>query len=1045
MNKFNFVESIAEEEILILEEQSKKDLSTISKSNSKKSNDTGSQNKQRRGRPRKNKNNPNSTKEIVGNKSKVSVSEESITPIKSDATDLVNKPFNLVYDRIDASKASEGSDIAGEIKNKKEKKGKKTPLTSKKKNASIEKESFFQKMERMEKERLLEYERALLEAVKLKAPASVVLVSNKIDDNKLSSSRVVPPLKTDVVDEPIINVQVDKILSEESNKQSDEIVSSAKVKNSEEAKLKNDNEKINSFEIILENKLNVVEEKINKTSDTSRSLEKKQRRGRPPKNKKIEPKRNENKTEKDFSVESNQSETKVSDNLIINKQTETDKKFSNEPKGRKSEFMLTSDDLFASVFANNDETKSDAIEQYDEKIIIDDKQEKDIPEETKQKASQKHSEKENVLSDIIDDRIEKKIERNDNALDLAKVETANTNKEITSIIESSHYKKRRGRPRKNEVLIDTAKDAVISTGKEPIADNIATIDEKIKSKEEPNSEIQTISEKVNQIKKKKGRRSKKNPFFVVVSKEEKPKEAIEEDKKEAISSIKDAISSTLKKVEPATVRKVIEPLADLYHIPQAKALSFDAKQNAYINRFIDEVERFLVHEMYVDRTSKIILAVSGGVDSIVMLDVMALLADKYKFSLFVAHYNHNLRENSSEKDQEFVRKASESYNLPFYNASGKVRQYAEKNGISIEQASRFLRYSFLERTSRNLKADFVATAHTADDSSETFLLNLLRGSGLTGLSGIPYRRQFVKDVLLIRPFINFNKSGLIKYAGIRNIKWREDETNALQNYTRNKIRHDLIPKLANDYNPSIIEIINRTAKLMQGADRIIHGYVRNHLQSVITDINTDRFSIKLSFFQTFDRFIQGEMLQSALMKYFRIQPLSMNIIDRIVALQDSEISSKCAVTKTIHAVKDRGVLVFAKKQFLKEVNTIIDRVGKFKVGNVTIVLKEVQRKSYEPSKNPNIEYFDYDAIPPALFIRNWNAGDSFNPLGMKGNMKVSDFLTNQKCAFVDRQNVLVLASKSEVIWVLGMRIGDKFKVRNDTEKVLRVEIRYSEK
>ncbi len=568
-----------------------------------------------------------------------------------------------------------------------------------------------------------------------------------------------------------------------------------------------------------------------------------------------------------------------------------------------------------------------------------------------------------------------------------------------------------------------------------------------KDKEIPESE-ESILDKVRKSKKRRGKKTKKNQFIVVTKDENnKPKPVSEEEKETASSSIKDAIVSKFNQ-EPATppVRmKTIEPLVDLYTIAPEKLLTVEEKKNEFITKFLSDVEHFLIHEMYVDRSSKIVVAVSGGVDSIVLLDILALLSDKYKFSIFVAHYNHNLRGDSSDNDQQFVSDVAAAYNLPVYVAGGKVRTYAEKNAVSIEAAARFLRYSFLERTSRNLNSDFVATAHTSDDSAETFLMNLLRGAGLTGLSGIPFRRQFVKDVLLIRPFINFDKATLIKYAKLRKIKWHEDETNSLQGYTRNRVRHDLIPKLKNDYNPKIVEIINRTSKLMQGADRIIHGYVRNNLPNVLTDVQTDKFTIKLPIFQTFDRFIQGEMIQSALMKYLRVQLPSLKSIDRVVALQDSEIGAKCEVTKTITAIRDRNTIVFARKQYLKEINTVIDRIGKFKVSNITIVLKEVTRKQMEFSKNPNVEYFDMQSVPPALFLRTWQEGDVFKPLGMTGTMKITDFLTNEKVDFVDRQNVLVLAAQTEIIWILGKRISEKFKVKPESQSILKIEIRYNEK
>ena len=158
-----------------------------------------------------------------------------------------------------------------------------------------------------------------------------------------------------------------------------------------------------------------------------------------------------------------------------------------------------------------------------------------------------------------------------------------------------------------------------------------------------------------------------------------------------------------------------------------------------------------------------------------------------------------------------LRRLCAEYNIPLYTANGRVKQYAEKNSVSIEMAARFLRYSFFERTTRNIKADYMATAHTADDSAETFIMNLLRGSGLTGLSGISSRRPFIKDVMLIRPLLTMKKADLIKYAKKRKLEWHEDETNSLMQYTRNKVRHELLPGLAKDYNPAIIDVINRSA------------------------------------------------------------------------------------------------------------------------------------------------------------------------------------------------------------------------------------------
>ncbi len=475
-----------------------------------------------------------------------------------------------------------------------------------------------------------------------------------------------------------------------------------------------------------------------------------------------------------------------------------------------------------------------------------------------------------------------------------------------------------------------------------------------------------------------------------------------------------------------------------------KLLRKSDRNDKLIQSIIEKVEEFLVKEMYIDHTSRVLLAVSGGVDSIVLLDCMAVLSDKYKFGLFVAHYNHKLRGEASDRDEQFVKSVCQSYNIPFYSANGKVKQFAEKNSMSIETAARFLRYSYFERTVRTISGDFLATAHTADDSAETFLMNLIRGAGLTGLSGIPSRRQFIKDVLLIRPIISFKKKQIIEYAKRRRLDWVEDETNMLQQYTRNKIRHDLIPKLASDFTPSIVDIINRAANLIHGADNLVHTYVKAQLPNVISEVQPDRFSIKLSIFNTLDDFLQGEIIQTALGKYFRLQAQSLNIIDRIIELQNSEIGAICEINKKIFAIRERNQITVARKKDTFKVNMLIDPVGKYKIGNYSLILRKVERAELEFSKNPNVEYIDANSLPPVLYLRNWEPGDSFAPLGMQGSMKVSDYLT-EKISSIDKQGVLVLSTKTEIIWLIGMRLSDKYKVKKNTKNIIKLEFRTNEK
>ncbi|MDQ1265629.1 MAG: tRNA(Ile)-lysidine synthase, partial [Bacteroidota bacterium] len=217
-------------------------------------------------------------------------------------------------------------------------------------------------------------------------------------------------------------------------------------------------------------------------------------------------------------------------------------------------------------------------------------------------------------------------------------------------------------------------------------------------------------------------------------------------------------------------------------INSRKLYTPEEKKNPIIQKFINSVEEFLLRELYIPDGSELLIAVSGGVDSCVLLDIIANISVNHKYILNVAHYNHGLRGSDSDSDENFVGKIAAEYNIPFHHSKGKVKQYAKKNALCIEHAARVLRYIFLERTSGMLKAEYVATAHTADDLAETFFINLFRGSGLTGLAAIPSKRLMSKTVKLIRPLIKMKKKDIIEYAKLRNLKWREDYTNAMVNF-----------------------------------------------------------------------------------------------------------------------------------------------------------------------------------------------------------------------------------------------------------------------
>ncbi|MCK5742398.1 MAG: tRNA lysidine(34) synthetase TilS, partial [Chlorobi bacterium] len=471
-----------------------------------------------------------------------------------------------------------------------------------------------------------------------------------------------------------------------------------------------------------------------------------------------------------------------------------------------------------------------------------------------------------------------------------------------------------------------------------------------------------------------------------------------------------------------------------------KHLVSDAQmKNKSISDFLTKFEDYLHNEAHIDEYSKIMIAVSGGVDSMSLLDALANLAHEYKFKLYVAHYNHKLRGLSSDADEELVRKTADKYNIPYYKSTGNVRQHSEKLGLSLELAARNLRYRFFERMAKTLKVNYIVTGHTSDDTAETFLLNLIRGSGITGLSGIPRQRYIGKNISIVRPYLNMRKQEIIRYAKARKLKWNEDESNSLLFFTRNKVRHDLIPKLKDDYSPAIIDVINRTSKLLRGADNYISEQVQKMLQSVIRNKVGTRFSVLISLFNTFDEFIQGEVLQTALTSFYKMQNVSMQTIDRILELLQKPTGALCEVNKSIIALRDRDYIIFDKKKENFNINLPINKSGEFVAGNAKLILSKVAKKDINYDDSPNVEYFDADLLPSRLYIRSYMPGDAFQPLGMTGTMKISDFLTNEKMPLIDKPYVLMLATQNDIAWICGKRISDKFKITDDTKNVVKAE------
>lgn len=455
---------------------------------------------------------------------------------------------------------------------------------------------------------------------------------------------------------------------------------------------------------------------------------------------------------------------------------------------------------------------------------------------------------------------------------------------------------------------------------------------------------------------------------------------------------------------------------------------------------LQKTVHFLEQEIRIKKPSVILVGVSGGIDSVVLLDLLSVISTRGWCTIHVAHCNHQLRGEASHQDELFVRRLASKYGLHFHHTSADVAGYSKEYNLGIETAARIMRYQFFEKAAKACHADSIATAHHSEDNAETLLMNLMRGSGVTGLAGIPPRRDLDKKLSYIRPILWLSKKEIGHYAKVRNLEWREDESNTAMNFTRNKIRHELLPMLRAEYSPGLTEVLNRTTTLMREAQEFIAERIIHIMKQGVREVSKSSFAINIGMFQTIKDFAKGELIQSSLRHYLRMQPISMIAIDSILNLAQGPAGGRLDITKDLFVIRDREELVFARPELGVEIFMPVMKLGVFSAHGIGYNAEIADPRSVNFGEHPLIEYFDADKFPEQCVIRHWRDGDRITPIGMEGSMTVSDFLTNAKINVVDKRKVLVLCSGDEVLWVIGYRIHNGYKVTQETASIMRVTI-----
>lgn len=437
-----------------------------------------------------------------------------------------------------------------------------------------------------------------------------------------------------------------------------------------------------------------------------------------------------------------------------------------------------------------------------------------------------------------------------------------------------------------------------------------------------------------------------------------------------------------------------------------------------------EFEAFVNEQRLFSKNDRILLALSGGVDSVVLAELLLELG--YTFS--AAHCNFHLRAEESNRDADFVVKWAERNGVELFVQDFDTYGYMQEKGISLEMAARELRYSWFENIMQENQFDYLLTAHHADDSAETFFINLLRGTGIAGLHGI-----LPKNGSIVRPLLFATRKSILDYAESRNIQFVEDSTNSETKFLRNKIRHRVIPVLK-EISPDFDSVIRKNIERLRDTETIFRSAIEKVKDEIII---REKENIKISIAELQRLHPIGIYLYEILSDY----DFNESVVNNVSMVLDAE-SGKRFYSKTHCLLKDREyLLIYPIDKDEKETDYSIDAeitsiIEPFKAK--IEVLKELNFISVP--KKANVAMLDMDLLNFPLELRHWKQGDSFVPFGMKKKKKLSDFFTANKYSLLDKERQWLLCSGNEIVWVVGKRIDDRFKISNSTKSVLKIEI-----
>jgi tRNA(Ile)-lysidine synthase len=434
---------------------------------------------------------------------------------------------------------------------------------------------------------------------------------------------------------------------------------------------------------------------------------------------------------------------------------------------------------------------------------------------------------------------------------------------------------------------------------------------------------------------------------------------------------------------------------------------------------LQKFQNHLLHNFQFLRGKKVLLATSGGKDSMVMVHLLQHL----DYEIGIAHCNFQLRGIESFDDQHFVKQYAVANNIPVFITQFDTKAFSEDYKISTQVAARELRYNWFYELLETEKYDYILTAHHADDNLETFLINLSRGTGLEGLIGIPEQNEKV-----VRPLLAFSQEEIEDYASVNGIQWREDSSNASDKYLRNKIRHHVVP-LLKELNPNFLLSFHKTqGYLQQAQDMVDDAAIMVYQQVAQQDGDTIYFDLQqLQKLPNYKSYL-----------YQWLNEFGFKAWDDIYDLVDSQ-SGKCVYSSEYRLLKDRDSLLLSRLNEEDEIQEYSILENQKEV-NIPLNLSFCKVADISIGSNKTI-FVDADKIHYPLVLRHWNEGDHFQPFGMDGkSKKISKLFKDEKLSLIEKESKWLLCSNTEIVWVIGLRQDERFRIDNTTKNILKIQL-----